>query len=85
MRWHIDLIEANLESRLIVLNAIDFAAGTVLVQLLSEVSGSRVRSSKQHRLRVSVHNDYRKPSLPFQQHCCDLAGMIKNLGVSVRV
>ena len=26
MRWRIDLIEANLESRLIVLKAIDFAA-----------------------------------------------------------
>ena len=55
--YRMDLIEANMERRLDSLKAtsLQLKAGVVLVGNSFVVSGSRVRSSKRRRLRISVY------------------------------
>ena len=79
MRWRMDLIEANMECRLNVLEAIEFAAeswnsiGGEIIRSCSITIGI-VEAPKVADLRAQ--NDYRKSSLDFQQDCCNLADMI---------
>ena len=83
-----DLIEENMERILNVLKAIEFAA-----ESLKSIGGVIIRSCwiKSEIIEVSqiadmrAQNDYRQPSLAFQQDFCNLAGMFQKLWVSVSV
>ena len=88
MRWRMDLIEENMESRLNVIEAIEFAAeswnstgGEIIRSCWTKigiVEAPQVADSR-------AQKDYRQSSLAFQQDCCDLADMFQKLSITVSV
>ena len=88
MRWRMDLIEANMERRLNVLEAIEFAAeswngiGGEIIRSYWIKSGT-IETPQVADLRAQ--NDYRQSSLAFQHDSWDMAGMFQKLGVTVSV
>ena len=88
MQWRMDLIEANMERRLNVLEAIQFAfeswnsVGGEIIWSCWIKSGF-IEAPQAEDLRAQ--NDYRQSSLSFQQDCYDLADVFQKLGVTVSV
>ena len=88
MRWRMDLIEANMERRLTVLEAIEFAA-----ERWNIIGGEIIRScwiksgiiEAPQVADLRAQTDYLQSILAFQQDCCDLADVFQKLGVTVSV
>lgn len=83
-----DLIEANMERKLNVLEAIEFAS-----ESWNSIGGPIIRScwikteiiDAPQVADLRAQNEYRQASLAFQQDCCDLAKMLRKMEVSVSV